>query len=452
MRKVKNMRIMLKSLIAMLTFLLISCTSPNDNSTSNNTNATTKAPLDYSTLQDLNLQKDNVKLMINGKNIDLSTPIYLDKNRYYFCLNDIVDKLNGSLNKDNDRLHISLLNKTFDINCSQNTINSNNKELKLKKDLISQSEFYYIDFSDFSDILEMYTRWDVNTKTISCKTDGYNSQNIAPYTSKIDQVGYLRLEDVDLTTLPYDKEYLDKIRIISSYLYKKNVPYHIAWIPRFISPQNNIDIDPMTQNDFINAEMIFTLDFFTKHNGYIGLHGYTHQSDNEESAIGTEFGNKQPSPERFKERIEKAIDTAKYLDIPIDFFEAPHYQITAEQNKIAENYFKILYHPFLDFGKNGVHLTKPQLSPYNKSSYYISTPLDYIPENKIDASINSIKNFDTSKMGSIFFHPRLDFSYITLSDDNGTPNYNYEDNSVLKRVISALEEKGFKMSKVVDIK
>ncbi|MDS0524035.1 DUF2334 domain-containing protein [Clostridium sp. SHJSY1] len=446
------MKITNKLIIMALTFLLIGCSPSNSDSKSDNTLITEKPSLDYNELKDLNIPKDDIKLKINGKILELSTPIYLEKNRYYFCLNDIVDKLNGSFDKDSDSLHISLLNKSFDIDTSKNIINSNNKEVKLKKSLISQDDFYFIGLSDLSDILEMYTRWDVATKTISCKTEGYNNENITPYISKIDQVGYLRLEDIDLTTLSYDKEFLEKLRIIGNYLYKKNIPYHIAWIPRFVSPQNNIDIDPMTQNDFRNAEMIFTLDFFTKHNGSIGLHGYTHQSDNEESAIGTEFGHKHPSTERFKERIEKALATAKYLDIPIDFFETPHYQITAEQNKIAEQYFKILYHPFQDAGRNGIDLTKPQLSPYNKSSYYISTPLDYIPENKIDSAINFIKNADINKMGSVFFHPRLDFSYITLSDENGTPSYNYTDNSVLKRVISALEEKGFKMSKVTDIK
>ena len=65
-----------------------------------------------------------------------------------------------------------------------------------------------------------------------------------------------------------------------------------------------------------------------------------------ESAVGFEFGNTQPSTSRFKERIEKAIETAKYLDIPISFFETPHYAITEEQNKIAEDYFKILYYPY----------------------------------------------------------------------------------------------------------
>ncbi|MBD7909768.1 DUF2334 domain-containing protein [Clostridium cibarium] len=446
------MKKILLLLTLILTFSLFGCNLFGNKSEPTYPQVDDSAKLDFSKLQDLGLQKDDIKLNINGKTIELSTPIYLDKNRYYFCLNDLVDKLSGSLEREEKELKINLLDKSFNINLSQNTLSLNSNNYKLKKELISQDKFYYICFSDISNILNMYTRWDIQSKTIFCKTDGYTEDNIIPYKSKIDQVGFLRLEDIDLTTLPYDKDFLDKIRIIGNYLYKKNIPYHIAWIPRFVSPPNHIDIDPMTRNDFQNAEMIFTLDYFTMHNGLIGLHGYTHQAGNEESALGVEFGHKQPSTDNFREKIKKAIDTAKHLDIPIDFFETPHYQITPEQNKIAEEYFKILYYPFEDKGRNGIDLTKPQLSPYNKSSYYISTPLDYIHDNKIENSINVIKNADIKKMGSLFFHPRLDFSYITLSNDNGIPSYTYKDDSVLKRVITALENKGFKMSKVTDIK
>lgn len=119
--------------------------------------------------------------------------------------------------------------------------------------------------------------------------------------------------------------------------------------------------------------------------------------------------------------------------------------------KIAEEYFKILYYPFKDNGIQNVDLTKPQLSPYNNSSYYISTALDYIPENNINGAINNLYNADTNNMGSIFFHPRLDFSFIELGEENNTPTYEYKDNSPLKRVIDALQEKGFNMSKVTNI-
>jgi len=329
-----------------------------------------------------------------------------------------------------------------------NTVNST---IKLKKELINNNDLYYIGLSDLSNILNMYTRWDKNSKTIYCKTNDITFENLEKYTPKINQIGLIRLEDIVLSNQEYDKDFLDKLRIIGNFLDSKNIPYHIAWIPRYVCPSMNIDVDPMKLNDFSTVELVYTLDYLINNSASIGLHGYTHQNGNEESAVGTEFGANVPSTENFRTKMDQAIATAKYLDIPIDFFEVPHYQITPEQNKIAEEYFNILYYPFEDYGLNNVDLTKPQLSPYNNSSYYISTALDYIPENNIDGAINNLYSADTNNMGSIFFHPRLDFSFIELSQENFIPTYKYIEDSPLQRVIVALQEKGFDMSKVTDI-
>jgi len=434
-------------LLFMFLLTLISCDKTTDNSSTIN-----KQKNDYTTLTDLAMPKDDITIKINGQSLNLSTPIYLEKNRYYLCLTELVDILKGDMKKVDNSLEISLLDKSFKIDLTNNSTTVNNVNSKLKKDLISHDDFYYIGFSDLANILNIYSHWDVATKTILCKTDGDNMENVKPYVAKIDQVGYLRLEDVALTTLPGDSPCMEKLRVITNFLSKSNVPFHIAWIPRYIGLNGTLDVDPLLRNDFTIAELVYNLDYFNQHNGSIGLHGYTHQSNNQESGGGTEFGDSQPSATRFKERIEKAIETAKYLDVPIDFFETPHYAITQEQNKIAEKYFKVLYYPFEDKGKSGVDLTKPQLSPYNHSSYYVSTPLDYIPNNKIEASITGLKNANTKNMGNLFFHPRLDFDNITLSVKDDIPEYSYSDNANLKKVIESLEFKGFKMSKVSEIK
>ena len=300
-------------------------------------------------------------------------------------------------------------------------------------------------------MLNLYTRWDKDNKLIDCKIDGFNSTNIIPYKSKINQVGFIRFEDVGLSSQNYSKEYFEKLRIIANYMFQKKMPYHIAWIPRYVIPNQGIDNNPLTKNNFEMAEMIYSLDYFTTHNGVVGLHGYTHQIDNEESGTGFEFGKAQPSTEIFKEKIEKALETASYLDIPINFFEAPHYEVTPDQNKIAEKSFKILYYPFNDYGIDKADLTKPQLSPYNKSSYYISTPLDYIPVGKEELALAKIKNTTINKMGSVFFHPSLENSFISLTENNNIPDFNYNNNSTLKRLINILEEKGFNIIKVTDI-
>lgn len=91
-------------------------------------------------------------------------------------------------------------------------------------------------------------------------------ENIKPYASKIDQVGYLRLEDVALTTLPEDSACMENLRVITNYLSKNNVPFHVAWIPRYIGLKGTLDVDPLLRNDFTIAELVYTLDYFNQHN------------------------------------------------------------------------------------------------------------------------------------------------------------------------------------------
>lgn len=437
--------------ISIILFSSISCGSIKTEEEPTKIIKTNNIKPNYNEFSDFNLPKDNIILKFDGKALPLTTPVYLSNNRYFICLNEIVDLLNGTIENNSNLLSIVTTIKNFNIDLNSNIVTVNNKNLPLKKAILTKSNFYYINLSDLTNILDIYARWDTSSKTIFCKTLDNSTDSINTYQSKIDTLGFLRIEDVALSTESYDKEYLDKLRIISNYLYKRNIPYHIAWIPRYINPSNKIDVDPLVQTNFTVAELIFTLDYITNHNGLIGLHGYTHQNGNEISGVGFEFGKINPSPENFRTKIEMAIKTAKELDIPISFFEAPHYGMTIEQNKIAEEYFKILYYPFHGNGINRANLTAPEQSPYNNSSYYIATPLEYIPSNNIEGSITKLKNADIKKMGSIFYHPRLEFDFISLTNDNDTPSYTYLENSPLKRLSTILEEKGYKMSKVTDI-
>ncbi|WP_175560006.1 DUF2334 domain-containing protein [Clostridium uliginosum] len=412
-----------------------------------------KLDTDYSNFNGFDMPKDNVSLKIDGKTLNFTLPIYLNKNRYYFPLNEIISDLNGDSAKSENSLNLKINGSNYSINTLDNTVKCPDKTFTLKEKLITDDHIYYLGFSDLANMLNLYTRWDKDNKIINFKTNGVNMDNVTPYNSKDIQIGFIRFEDICLSSEPYDKYYFENLRIIASYMNQKKVSYHIAWIPRYINPKHNIDNDPITKNNFELAEMVYTLDYFKTHNGIIGLHGYTHQCGNHESAIGFEFGKFEPSVDVFKEKITKAIETASYLDIPIDFFEVPHYEITPEQNKIAEKYFKILYYPFNDNGIDKADLTKPQLSPYNNSSYYISTPLGYIAQGKEATALAKIKKADTSKMGSVFYHPRLENNFISLSEDSkGLPTFTYNDNSTLKKLIAILQEKGFKMIDVTSLK
>lgn len=440
--------------IFILLLSLVSCNN-NDSKKYNRENKEStsikkETEINYSNITELDMPKDNIYLYIDGTKLDIKSPIYINKNRYYLCLNEIIKLLNGDVKKEEDILKFTINNNNYCINITSNTVTINNNTCTIKPLSTKDNKIYYIDFCDLAKIFDLYTNWNKDTKTIYCKTNANNIDNIKPYTASIDMKGFIRLEDVALSVQPKNNTYFEKLRVIGNYLSKRNVPYHMAWVPRAVYPSQNVDIDPTSTNDFAIAEMVYTLQFITEHNGLIGLHGYTHQSDNEESTIGFEFGTSHPDTARFRERIEAAINTANYLDIPISFFEAPHYAITSEQNKIAEEYFKIIYHPLFNAPVRTDN-TKPQLSPYNNSSYYISTPLDYIKFDNVDASVENLKNCSTSQLGSIFYHPVLDFDYISLACENNIPSYNYADNSPLKRVVDILESKGFNLSKVSDI-
>lgn len=407
---------------------------------------------DYTNFNGLNIPKDNITFKIDGTPLTLILPIYLDKNRYYISLNEFIDKLNGKIEQVDTLLNIKINDVNYSINLSSNIVTCPNNSFSLKKALLNENDIYYIGFSDFSHMLNLYTRWDKDNKIINCKINYFNNSDITPYKSKINQIGLIRFEDVGLCSQSYAKDYFEKLRIIANYMNEKKIPYHIAWIPRYMIPSNGVDNDPLTKNNFEIAEMVYSLDYFSTHNAIIGLHGYTHQCGNFESGVGFEFGRYEPSQTIFRDKIKKSIEIASYLDIPINFFEVPHYEITPEQNKIAEEYFKVLYYPFNDYGTKKANLTKPQLSPYNKSSYYISTPLDYIPEGKEDDALAKLKNANINNMGSVFFHPNLESIYISLTEDSsGSPTFTYKDNSTLKRLVCILEEKGFKIIKVTDI-
>lgn len=103
----------------------------------------------YSSMKDLNITKDDITLKMDNNTLSLKTPIYIDKNRYYLCLNDIVDNLDGTLSISDSILEISLLDKDIDINADNNKININSKEFNLKEDIIKNDSFYYISFLIF---------------------------------------------------------------------------------------------------------------------------------------------------------------------------------------------------------------------------------------------------------------------------------------------------------------
>jgi len=244
---------------------------------------------------------------------------------------------------------------------------------------------------------------------------------------------YLRIEDVVGTGLMNDGKMKSKVRYraLADMLCENRIPFHIAWIPRFINPKDEIDNDLATNFNLANVDYIYTLDYIMYRGGIIGLHGYSHQSGDDNTGAGNDFGaENNTSKKDAKNQIQKAVDIAEQLNIPIHFFEFPHYAATKIQLKQAEKVFKYIYQPY---DENSV----TEIKKIGRT-YYIPTPFEYLDgEDKLDEFFDRAETLAESKtIGSFFFHMHLEEKYIDVKVENdGYVNYEYKSDSPLCSII-----------------
>ena len=152
--------------------------------------------------------------------------------------------------------------------------------------------------------------------------------------------------------------------------------------------------------------------------------------------------------ESIRKRVEAAINTAKKLELPAKFFESPHYASTEFQQSIFEQYFDIIYEGYV-----GIWGDKIVKSPRNHRTLYIPTPLDYVDgKDGTEKMLDRINNLGEDTLASLFYHPDIDFEYITLqSDTSGYPLSNYSENSPLHRIVKALYDKRCSFAKITDL-
>lgn len=130
---------------------------------------------------------------------------------------------------------------------------------------------------------------------------------------------------------------MEKMKYLSDYFKANNIVFHIDWIPRYINPEKNIDNDLLKNNNFENVHFINMLDHLINRGAVIGLHGYTHQHNNQISGLGVELKwNVNSNKNKVLKVVESSLKTAKTLNIPIGFFESPHYKADRNQQKIIE--------------------------------------------------------------------------------------------------------------------
>lgn len=396
---------------------------------------------------DKNSEETDVKLTYENETISGNSSILIVNNRYYVLVNDIekiikgnvkIKKTSISVNYGNKQVTINNKGKLFYFNDGKRGILRNDiKEIGLKK---------YISLYDICKIFELKTTWNHSENTINL----YNNREKLQKENQVNvgRVAFIRFEDVSAGVVYLNEDVLEKFRIIGDYLYSQSIPFHIAWVPRYVNPQKNIDNDLLKRNSIENADFIFTFDYLIDRGAIIGLHGYTHQSGNDESVVGTEFSAKINTDEQsIRERIENAISTANKLNFPITFFETPHYRATEFQQSIFEEYFDYIYEPYI-----GKYNKIPLLSLRNNRTLYIPTPLSYVKgDNGIREMINNIDNNDINQVASLFFHPSKEVDFIKLvKEDDGYHKYSYDPNSILHQIVNELKNKGYRIIGIKD--
>lgn len=405
--------------------------------------------IDYSTFKDLNWDKDNIEIVFEGKKAGLSLPVYNKDNRYYLPFTELIDKIGGKYLYNDGKVGVDINNSRASIDIGNNTFRKSDKDYKLKKSPCVSGEIVYLSMFDITNILDLKAVWDYKNKSISLF---YNRDKVVQKQAlDSKKVALVRIEDVVASPVYRygNSDNLEKLRIISDYLYSKNIPFHIAWIPRYVDPRpaTKDDTDLANQYSVYNSDFIYTLDYMIKNGAVIGLHGYTHQSGNTASVDGNEFG--MSLGEKYvKDRLGMAMDSAKKLDIPFSFFEAPHYQISLSELNIVEEYFDYVYQRY-----PGVYSSVTKITRNGRTIKYVPTPLDYMDgKGVLNNMLSRINNLGPNVLASFFYHPNIEFDDIKIiSDTIGYHNYEYSEASALHQMVKAFEDKGYKFISIHDL-
>ncbi|KAA8665193.1 DUF2334 domain-containing protein [Clostridium sp. WLY-B-L2] len=397
----------------------------------------------FSSFKGLDMKEEDIRLNFKMKPLSLQLPIYNDNNRLYIPVSEIC---NTELTKDN--AVVKMNDKSVRINLLKNSYYEGNKEYNLRKKAIASEDVLYLSLFDFTKLFNLKTDWDVETKTLSLF---YNSDILLQkIEKKHGRPALIRLEDITAGQRYATSESLEKLRIIADYLYHENVPFHVAWIPRYMNPPKGIDNDPSTQLSMYNTDFVFTLDYLIDKNGIVGLHGYTHQQGEEESVDGIEFNSKiNAGEECVRRRVNLAINCAKKLDIPVYFFESPHYDATRSQKRIMGEYFNYIYEAYRSQNEKAISKVKIQ----NRVVSFIPTPLDCVNGAKcIDNMIDRIYTLPKKTLASFFYHPNIEFEYIKITKDkSGYTTYTYSEESPLHQLLRVFSDKNYEFKSIKDL-
>ena len=218
----------------------------------------------------------------------------------------------------------------------------------------------------------------------------------------------IRLEDVNVHTYRNTNKLQGAYRILKS----NGVPFHIAFIPRYVNPQKNIDYD------FSGGRRFSHLIEKMVGEGYGTLiqHGYTHQVGSSISGIGFEFWDEdlnQPlafdSEEYVRERVSKAQHVLEKHGLPpTDIWETPHYALSELDSRVIDELYPLRYERVF---KRGAFPFPVETG----GSIYIPENLGFVADDdnqfafgrtlpEIEEEIRRLDGFE-DPVASVFWHP-----------------------------------------------
>lgn len=374
--------------------------------------------------------------ILDKKNIS-NIPVLLKAQRYYIPLSYISEMLDYKIiDSENNDSSIILDNNEEKITLTHTSYKKDYDSISLRGNLLFENDDTYISISDIEQLFNLVAVFDFKSNTISLLP----ANSSQPEDSSVifnNKIALLRFEDFTAgDTNSVDKNQI-KVKCMADLLYSNNIKFHVAWIPRFKSPKDNIDNDLLSNNTIENVGFVNLLDYLINKGAKIGLHGYTHQSGDDRSAVGEELSAEvNNTEEETRAVIENGIDTASALNIPISFFETPHYKDTPKQQKIIEQYFQFVYEPFNNSTSN-IYKNK-------NNNLYIPTPLGYIDKPEDTSIVDTLNgDYNPEKLHSFFYHPSIELNFINFNTINNKLNVSYDENSPLQKIVKALKDNDY---------
>lgn len=377
----------------------------------------------------IELTKADIKINLNGNLISFKNPIGSDMNRYFIPINEFLSYLNSKLITYQGRIYIT----------------KGKSKVLLNENYIATyvGNITYLSLLNITKLFDLETIWDYDKRIIYL----YSSAALIPRLVFNKKIAFIRLEDISAGGLYDNSEAMLKLRIIAGFMRQSGANFHIAWIPKFVDPTKNINNDISVDYNIQNADFLYTLEYLISKGGILGIHGYTHQNDNEISGVGSEFTETKNTDEiAIRHRINAAIKIADMLGLKYYFFESPHYESGGYQQGIIEQYFDRIFEPCV-----GCKSDRITVSPRNSKTLYIPTPLGYVDaDDGIEGMLSRISK--NKSLASLFFHPYLEFDYIKIKSGNKDKfSFDYLDNSPLKRIILAIYDKNYRFSKISEL-